>query len=265
MTEAIQAILNKARLLLRPLRIYQLRWERRWYDWRSGVRFAQQQSRERLPVRLCHHQSLLLRRLGTTDPQLQQNKVVNLALAVPPLHGLLIQPGETLSIWRRIGQPTASKGYLNGVQLSQGRVKVGVGGGLCQLANLIHWMALHTPLELVERHHHSFDPFPDHGRVLPFGSGASLFYNYVDLRFRNPTSQPLQLLIWLSSTHLCGEIRSLRMPELAYHILEKDHHFEQLGELRFRCNTIWQRQVDRRNGKTVAERLLYRNRSRVMY
>ena len=27
-----------------------------------------------------------------------------------------------------------------------------------------------------------------------FGSGASLFYNYVDLRFRNPTAQTLQLL-----------------------------------------------------------------------
>ena len=81
------------------------------------------------------------------------------------------------------------------MQLSQGKVTVGVGGGLCPLANLIHWMGLHSPLQLTERHHHSFDPFPDEGRVLPFGSGASLFYNYVDLRFRNPTDQTLQLMV----------------------------------------------------------------------
>jgi vancomycin resistance protein VanW len=48
-------------------------------------------------------------------------------------------------------------------------------------------LALHSPLEIKERHHHSFDPFPDENRVLPFGRGASIFYNYVDLRFINPT------------------------------------------------------------------------------
>ena len=50
-----------------------------------------------------------------------------------------------------------------------GEVKTSIGGGICQLANLLYWMALHTPLEVIERHHHSFDPFPDSGRTLPFG------------------------------------------------------------------------------------------------
>ena len=255
----------RLRRLLRPVRIRQLRWARRWSDWKTGVHFAAQQSPSPLPVRLIRHRSLLLRRLGDTDPQLQLNKVVNLRLAAPPLHGLLIRPGETLSIWRRVGRPTAERGYLDGVQLSQGRVTVGVGGGLCQLANLIHWMALHSPLELVERHHHSFDPFPDAGRVLPFGSGASLFYNYVDLRFRNPTAQTLQLLVWLDETHLCGELRAEELPPVAYHVRESDHHFEHCGDQTYRCNRIWQQQLDRRSGELVDERLLYANRSLVMY
>ena len=255
----------RLRRLLRPLRIRQLRWARRWSDWRTGVRFAAEQGSSPLPVRLIHHRSLLLRRLGDTDPQLQHNKVVNLRLAVPSLHGLLVRPGETLSIWRRVGRPSAERGYLDGVQLSQGRVTVGVGGGLCQLANLIHWMALHCPLELVERHHHSFDPFPDAGRVLPFGSGASLFYNYVDLRFRNPTAQTLQLLVWLDETHLCGELRAEELPPVAYHVRESDHHFEHCGDQTYRCNRLWQQQLDRRSGELVNERLLYANRSLVMY
>lgn len=255
----------RLRTLLRPLRIRQLRWARRWQDWRSGVRFAEQQRPTPLPVRIVRHRSLLLRRLGDTDPQLQHNKVVNLRLAVPGLDGLCLRPGETLSLWQRIGRPTARRGFLPGVQLSQGKVSVGIGGGLCQLANLIHWMALHSPLELVERHHHSFDPFPDEGRVLPFGSGASLFFNYMDLRFRNPTEQTLQLKIWLDESHLCGEIRAEILPPFSYHILETDHHIEVQGDTRLRCNRIWQRQVDRRSGVTVAERLLYSNRSRVMY
>nr|WP_241774663.1 MULTISPECIES: VanW family protein [Lysinibacillus] len=33
-----------------------------------------------------------------------------------------------------------------------GEVKTGIGGGICQLANLLYWMALHTPLIVTERH-----------------------------------------------------------------------------------------------------------------
>lgn len=68
----------KLRERLRPLRIVQLRWARRWQDWRQGVRFATQQSTTPYPVVVMEHQLVLLRRLGDTDPQLQHNKVVNL-------------------------------------------------------------------------------------------------------------------------------------------------------------------------------------------
>ena len=69
----------------------------------------------------------------------------------------------------------------------------GVGGGICQLANLVHWMVLHSQLTVVERSEHSFDPFPDKGRVLPWGVGCSIVYNYVDLVVRNDTDHTFQL------------------------------------------------------------------------
>jgi vancomycin resistance protein VanW len=75
------------------------------------------------------------------------------------------------------------------MELSFGEARSGIGGGICQLSNLIHWMAIHSPLVVVERSNHSFDPFPDEGRVLPFGSGAAIFYNYVDLVLHNPTDR----------------------------------------------------------------------------
>ena len=73
------------------------------------------------------------------------------------------------------------------MRLSDGARGAGVGGGICQLANLLHWMVLHSPLTVVERSEHSFDPFPDNGRVLPWGVGCSIAYNYVDLVVRNDT------------------------------------------------------------------------------
>jgi vancomycin resistance protein VanW len=158
-----------------PLRIKQLRLKRMFLN--LNIKFAQVRKEETLPFTIKRHQSLLRRKLGASDPQLQENKITNLSIAIKHINGIVIQPGETFSFWNLVGKPTKEKGYIEGLLLSQGEVKTGVGGGLCQLANLLFWLALHSPLEISERHHHSFDPFPDDHRVLPFGSGASVFYN----------------------------------------------------------------------------------------
>lgn len=61
------------------------------------------------------------------------------------------------------------------MELAFGVARSGIGGGISQISNLIHWLVLHSELQLVERANHSFDPFADDSRVLPFGSGAAVF------------------------------------------------------------------------------------------
>lgn len=247
------------------LRVAQLRVQRRLHDAISGRKFAKTRVRQIYMHTGKKHQSLLRRKLGTSDPQLQENKITNLRLSIEAMDGILIRPGETFSFWRLIGRTTARKGYLEGLQLSKGEVKTGVGGGLCQLANLLYWMALHSPLEVVERHHDSFDPFPDEQRVLPFGSGASVFFNYIDLRFYNPTDVTFQFKLWLTDTHLKGSLHSDREWKLAYHIEEKNHRFLRQGGLNFRENEIWRRSIDKSTGNVLKEEQLIRNFSEVKY
>ena len=74
---------------------------RKLQDAASGEHFAQKKSDEPLPYVICTHRSLIRRKLGNTDPELQENKAVNLALAAPKVSGVLIRPGETFSFWRR--------------------------------------------------------------------------------------------------------------------------------------------------------------------
>jgi vancomycin resistance protein VanW len=258
-------LLSERSALVYEARVAELRLERRLADRLSRTPFAERQADGRLPVVVTRHGSLLRRRLGATDPALQEAKIANLALAVRSIDGLLIGPGETFSFWRRVGPPSARRGYRDGLVLRRGRPATGTGGGLCQLANLLHWMALHAPLEVIERHHHGFDPFPDDRRALPFGTGASVFYNYVDLRLRNPTDQPFQLEAWLTDRELRGAILASRPLPFAYHVVEVGHHFEAAPDGVVRCNEVWRRRVDRATGRLVAEELLMRNRSRVGY
>ncbi|WP_231689610.1 VanW family protein [Bacillus sp. FJAT-27245] len=251
--------------ILYNLRIKQKQIFRHLEDLGAGKKFAVCISNETLPFACKKHQSLLKRKLGDSDPKLQENKIVNISIASKAIDGIVISPGETFSFWKLVGSPSAKKGYIEGMLLSMGEVKTGIGGGVCQLANLLYWMALHTPLLVVERHHHSFDPFPDEGRVLPFGSGAGVFYNYVDLRFHNPTSQPFQVKVWLTDKHLKGSIHTNHDWPFAYHIEERNHKFLQKDGRNYRQNEIWRKTIDKVTGNHIGEELLIKNFSEVKY
>src|SRR5437868_1673773 len=136
---------------------------------RAHDRLARTRSADdgRFAYKVARHSSVLLRKLGDVDTQLQRNKITNLRLAAARLNQIVIAPGETFSFWYLIGEPSARRGFVEGLLIHSGRMAHGVGGGLCQLSNLVYWLALHTPLTVSERHHHQFDAFPDSGRVLP--------------------------------------------------------------------------------------------------
>lgn len=90
---------------------------------------------EPLPALIYRHQSLIRRRLGQVNMELQENKAVNLALAAPKINGVVLWPGQTFSFWRLVGRCTARKGYKTGMTISNGRTGQGVGGGMCQFTN----------------------------------------------------------------------------------------------------------------------------------
>lgn len=233
----------------------------------NTIRFAKTRSAEPLPCKVYAHKSLLLRKLGDADIRLQHNKVTNLRLAAAKIDKIVIKPGETLSIWKLVGRPTAAKGYLPGMLLSNGEVIEGVGGGLCQLANLLYWMALHSPLTVTERYRHSFDAFPDSGRVLPFASGATIFYNYVDLQLRNDTAVDFEFRVWVDDEFLQGELRANHELGQGYKIVERNHRFikdTKTGKY-YRENELYQQVFDRRTGNLLTDTLVTANHAEMKY
>ncbi|MBO5798213.1 MAG: VanW family protein [Clostridia bacterium] len=240
--------------------------KRRLQDVFGGGQFATHKEREPLPVRVYRHNSLIRRQLGQVDMQLQENKAVNLSLAAPHVNGILIRPGETFSFWQLVGAPTKARGYREGLTISSGRTTSGIGGGMCQFTNLIHWMVLHSPLTVVERHHHNgLDLFPDFGRQVPFGTGTSVAYNYIDYRFRNDTGITFQLLVRTTDEYLCGELRADRQPRWAYHIKVENEGFVREADGVYRVGEIYRDKVDRLTGKCAVHELIQRNHARVMY
>ena len=197
--------------------------------------------------------------------QYQYNKIINLKIAVKKLNGIVLHPGEIFSYWKLIGKPSARKGYVNGMVLTGGRVSPGIGGGLCQMSNLIYWMSLHTPLTVIERHHHGYDVFPDSNRTQPFGSGATCYYPYGDLMVYNGTENDFQLCVKVGDTHLEGEWRSTASPTLCYKIEERDH--EMRGEYWggfSRHNKLYHIVTDI-EGELIREEFIVENHALMMY
>ena len=78
----------------------------------SGSKLANTKTKTGLPVVLYEHKSLIRRKLGNVDLQLQENKAVNLGIAAPKVTGILIKPGETFSFWYLVGKTSKRKGYF---------------------------------------------------------------------------------------------------------------------------------------------------------
>lgn len=228
-----------------------------------NLKISNQFSLNYLPCVIARHQSVLIRRLGDSDQKLQQQKIINLQQAIKNLNGLVVPPGQIFSLWRAIGKPSYERGYVDGMLLSDGQIIAGLGGGLCQLSNFLYWIFLHTSSEIKERHHHSLDVFPDSGRVLPFGSGATILYNFIDLKVKNVSKYPWQIKIWLTDNQLKGQILSNLASQEKIHIFEKNHYFVKRGNKYFRYNQIY-RQF-KVKGKVIKTELVTTNFAPVLY
>ena len=235
-------------------------------DFLGKTLFARERTASPLPILIYQHKSLIRRRLGNVNMLLQENKATNLALAVTHIDGLLIQPGETFSVWKLVGRTTERKGYKEGLTIAKGQPSQGIGGGLCQLSNLIHWLVLHSDLTIVEHHHHDgVDLFPDYGRQIPFGTGTSISYNYIDYRVKNETANTYQLRLWVDDEYLCGELRAANQQPHTFHIHAENEHFSREQGIVYRNGQVYRDTIDRTTGRHLESQLIRTNHAKVMY
>ena len=138
---------------------------------------------------------------ASNEPEraLTLGKVHNLRLAVRRIDGALVPANGTFSFWKQLGPATRRRGYVAGRELREGCIVPSVGGGLCQLSNALYDAALRAGFEIVERHAHTA-AVP--GSLAEIGRDATVFWNYVDLRFRMPGEVRIEASVGADSLHV---------------------------------------------------------------
>jgi vancomycin resistance protein VanW len=132
---------------------------------------------------LAHDEHRLYTLSDPRERLLEMGKVQNLRIAAAAIDGIVIEAGEIFSFWRAAGRATRAKGYVVGRELRQGCMIPTIGGGICQLTNALSRVAHQAGMEIVERHSHSVQP---EGFFIDGTTDATVFWNYVDFRFRSP-------------------------------------------------------------------------------
>jgi len=239
---------------------------RRYLAWLiNWSKYAKIKQKEPLQFIIFNYKTPMLRELLNVDMWLQYNKIINLKIAAKSLNGIIINPGETLSFWRVVGKPSKNKGYVQGIVLHNGSFMPEVGGGLCQLTNLMYWMTLHTPLTVTERWRHSYDVFPDSKRTQPFGSGATVAYNYVDLQVTNNTNEIYQLNVWVGDMYLHGQWRCNQPAKFYYQVYETNHIFTHEHWGGYMRHNVLRRKVFDENHNMIRDEYITENHAVMMY
>jgi vancomycin resistance protein VanW len=229
---------------------------------------ARTPSRE-FPFVLAEHATPLARPGCTPEPRLQRGKVRNVTLAAAALDGLTLAPGQRASYLHAVGWPTRLRGFRTGLELHGGRPAEGVGGGCCQVSNLLYYLALAGGLNVVERHRHALDLYPDAGRNVPFGCGATVYYNFADLRFDNPLDGAVRLQLSVDPDgdgQLRGQVCTRVDPGFRVEIYQSMHRFFRApdsGEL-WRENRV-RRRICTPAGALIADHEVAHNLGRVCY
>ena len=125
----------------------------------------------------------------------------NIATAAAPFHGLLIAPGETLSMAEILGDISLDTGYAEALIIYGDRTIKGVGGGVCQVSTTLFRTAFSGGFGIEERHPHAYRVgYYEQGPGSPGpGFDATVFVPLVDFKFTNDTPYWL-----LSETYIYG-------------------------------------------------------------
>ena len=234
-------------------------------NFKQGKKFSKTRKESLLPNVVSSHSIKLIKRGPGIDINLQKGKATNIQIAAQTLNHIIIKPGEEFSFWSLVGNTTKRKGYQEGRVIFNEEVVPGIGGGLCNLANLLHLLIVHSPMEITDFHAHSDALDPEKGERKPFANGTSVQYNNQDYRFKNNTEQVMQLRTWVDNEILFGELRSESQFPFTFQIIEENHHFKKEGDHYYRNSMIYREKLDRKTEEILGKELILKNHSMVMY
>lgn len=149
-----------------------------------------------------------------------QPSKVNTILSAKLINGIIINPGEMFSFNDIVGPRTVSRGFAEGLSISQKNGEYvyvrDIGGGICRTSTNLHQAVQKAGMEVKERHDH----------VIPVdyaekGQDAALIYGKQDYKFKNNKSNPIKIVAFIKDDNLNVSIEERVQVRLETHNIFK--------------------------------------------
>jgi vancomycin resistance protein YoaR len=145
---------------------------------------------EPLPARTSQQaEQLGIRKLVgsfTTRHPCCQPRVENIHRIATLLDGLVVEPGQTISVNAVVGPRTQKNGFVLAPSIEDGEMVDSVGGGVSQFATTFFNALFHAGYDIIERQPHTYW-FPRY----PMGHDATLGFPRPDIAFKNDSAAGL--------------------------------------------------------------------------
>lgn len=225
-------------------------------------KYATHCANEELKEVLFEDKSILINESSGMDIQYQYNKVHNVRLAASTINKVILMPNEIFSFWQCVRKAKKLGKYKDGLSLLNGELVHVYGGGLCQISNLLFWCFVHSPLTLVERHTHYIKAFPNPPSDIPEGMDATISEGWKDLKARNDTEHPIQIILEMDEDYLYCRITSDVPTNASYQIEDRNLRFvKRQGRIIEEVTIV---QLIQNKQETV-EKILYTNQCAIGY
>lgn len=136
---------------------------------------------------------------STTFNNSSPNRAHNIIRSANSTSDILLMPGEEFSYNKATGPRSKANGYKDAPVIVNGKIQDGSGGGVCQVSTTIYNSALYSGMDITKVRNHSLP-----SSYAPMGKDATVAYDYLDLKFKNPYDHP----VYIKNTAYNGVVNS---------------------------------------------------------
>lgn len=127
----------------------------------------------------------------------------NIELSAAAINNVILGVDDQFSFNTVVGPSDAEHGYQPAEEAVNGKLVMGIGGGICQTSSTLFNAVDNLNVDYIEKHNHSVNV-----GYVPKGRDATVSYGGVDFRFKNTTGVPLLLKAYTNNGTLTVEVRT---------------------------------------------------------
>lgn len=129
------------------------------------------------------------------------NRTTNLKIATKYVNNTVVMPGAIYSMNKTLGPRTEAKGYKDASVIVGTENTNALAGGICQVTTTVYNAALMAGMEITERSPHGIAV-----TYAPIGMDATIYGDYIDLKFKNTSKYPIYIAASIGGSTLTVKI-----------------------------------------------------------